>query len=52
MHGLFNAPTPLFAGNTPVEFFLIVLVIGWPWLARRPPAERFTLARVEAASDD
>ncbi|HEY8833157.1 MAG TPA: type II CAAX endopeptidase family protein [Gemmatimonadaceae bacterium] len=47
IHGLANAPTPLVAGASGFETFLIILVIGWPWIARRPQHRR--LARVEPA---
>lgn len=46
IHGLANAPTPLVAGASGFEVFLIVLIIGWPWIARRPEHRGF--ARVEA----
>jgi len=48
IHGLVNAPTPLVAGASGVETFLIILVIGWPWIARKPQHRGF--ARVERRS--
>lgn len=45
-HGLANAPTPLVRGTTGWEPFLLVLLVAWPWLMRRP-AER-GLAEVES----
>jgi membrane protease YdiL (CAAX protease family) len=48
IHGLFNAPTPLVAGASGVEAFLIILVIGWPWIARKPNHRGF--ARVESVA--
>lgn len=50
IHGLANAPTPLVAGASGFEMFLIILVIGWPWLARRPQHRGF--ARVESLAED
>jgi membrane protease YdiL (CAAX protease family) len=49
MHGLANAPTPLVAGASGFEAYLIILVIGWPWIARRPQHRR--LARVEPLAE-
>jgi membrane protease YdiL (CAAX protease family) len=46
IHGLANAPTSLIAGAWGWETFLIILVVGWPWLARRP--QHRALAGVEA----
>jgi uncharacterized protein len=46
LHGLANAPTPLVAGASGFEMFLIILVIGWPWIARRPQHRGF--ARIES----
>jgi uncharacterized protein len=45
VHGLVNAPTPLVANPVPWEIYLVVLIVAWPWLARRP--EHRGLARVE-----
>jgi uncharacterized protein len=45
VHGLINAPTPLVREPIPWEIYLIVLIVAWPWLARRP--EHRGLARVE-----
>jgi membrane protease YdiL (CAAX protease family) len=50
IHGLANAPTPLVAGASGFETFLIILVIGWPWIARRPQHRGF--ARVESLAED
>jgi membrane protease YdiL (CAAX protease family) len=50
IHGLANAPTPLVAGASGFETFLIMLVIGWPWIARRPQHRGF--ARVESLAED
>lgn len=36
LHGLANAPTPLFAGTLSWEIFLIALFVAWPWISRRP----------------
>lgn len=44
LHGLANAPTPLFAGTLSWEIFLIALFVGWPWITRRP--EDRGLARI------
>jgi membrane protease YdiL (CAAX protease family) len=49
LHGLANAPTSLVAGASGFETFLIILVIGWPWIARRPQHRRF--ARVESLTE-
>lgn len=49
IHGLVNAPTPLVAGASGSETFLIILVIGWPWIARRPQHRGF--ARVESLTE-
>jgi len=46
IHGLVNAPTPLEAGASGPEWFLVILIVGWPWIARRPQHRGF--ARVEA----
>jgi uncharacterized protein len=45
LHGLANAPTPLVTGTLSWELPLLVLLVGWPWLARRP--EHRGLASVE-----
>ena len=45
IHGLVNAPTPLFEGTVGSAPFVIVLLIGWPWLVRRRTQRG--LARVE-----
>lgn len=50
IHGLANAPTPLVAGASGFETFLIILVIGWPWIARRPQHRGF--ARVGSLAED
>jgi uncharacterized protein len=49
IHGLANAPTPLVSGASGFETFLIVLIIGWPWIARR--AEHRAFARVESLAE-
>jgi membrane protease YdiL (CAAX protease family) len=49
LHGLANAPTPLVAGASGFETFLIILVVGWPWIARRPQHRGF--ARVESLAE-
>lgn len=36
IHGLANAPTPLVGGALGWEFPLILLIVAWPWIARRP----------------
>jgi membrane protease YdiL (CAAX protease family) len=46
IHGLANAPTPLVAGASGFELFLIVLIIAWPWITRRPQHRGF--AQVES----
>ena len=48
IHGLANAPTPLVAGASGFETFLIILIIGWPWIARRPQHRGF--ARIESGT--
>jgi len=45
IHGLANAPTPLFEGAMGWEYFLIALLVAWPWIARRPTQRG--LAKVE-----
>lgn len=45
IHGLVNAPTPLFEGTVGSAPFVIVLLIGWPWLVGRRTQRG--LARVE-----
>jgi uncharacterized protein len=45
VHGLVNAPTPLVSNPIPWEIYLVVLLVAWPWLARRP--EHRGLARIE-----
>jgi uncharacterized protein len=45
IHGLVNAPTPLLVGTVGSAPFLIALLIGWPWIARR--SHQRGLARVE-----
>ena len=45
IHGLANAPTPHVAGASGFEAFLLILLVGWPWIARRP--QHRSLARVE-----
>jgi membrane protease YdiL (CAAX protease family) len=49
LHGLANAPTPLVGGASGFEVFLVILVIGWPWIARRPQHRRF--ARVKSLAE-
>ena len=49
LHGLANAPTPLVPGTVSWEVPLLVLLIGWPWLARR--REHHGLARVERVTE-
>jgi membrane protease YdiL (CAAX protease family) len=49
IHGLFNAPTPLVSDASGVEAFLIILVIGWPWIARKPSHRGF--ARLESLGE-
>lgn len=46
IHGLVNAPTPVVTGASGPEWFLVILIIGWPWIARRPQHRGF--ARVES----
>jgi len=46
IHGLVNAPTPLLEGTIGPAVFLVVLLIGWPWIVRR--SHQRGLARVEA----
>ncbi|MEO7082688.1 MAG: type II CAAX endopeptidase family protein [Gemmatimonadaceae bacterium] len=36
IHGLVDAPTPLFAGTTSVEIWVLILLIGWHWIVRAP----------------
>jgi len=50
IHGLANAPTALVAGASGFETFLIILVIGWPWIARKPEHRGF--ARAESLAED
>ena len=47
LHGLANAPTPLVSGTMSWEIPLLVLLVGWPWLTRKPESHGF--GRVEAA---
>jgi hypothetical protein len=41
IHGLADAPAPLFQGAMGWEYSLVVLLIGWPWLTRRPAQRGF-----------
>ena len=45
IHGLADAPTPLIRGTESWEPFLILLLLVWPWIARKP--EQRGLARIE-----
>lgn len=45
IHGLANAPTPLVAGAWGWETLMILLIVLWPWIARKPQHRGF--ARVE-----
>jgi uncharacterized protein len=47
LHGLANAPTPLVPGTISWEIPLLVLLVAWPWLARK--SEHRGFARVDAA---
>ena len=46
IHGLVNAPTPLLEGTIGPAVFLVVHLIGWPWIVRR--SQQRGLAWVEA----
>jgi membrane protease YdiL (CAAX protease family) len=35
IHGLANAPTPLFGGAMTWELPLVLILLGWPWLTHR-----------------
>ncbi len=48
IHGLANAPTPLFGGALGWEIPLVLILIAWPWIRRRPAARGF--ARIERSS--
>lgn len=50
IHGLANAPTPLFANTLGFEYPLIALLVVWPWIARRPTQRG--LAQVESVGED
>lgn len=53
IHGLANAPTPAFGGALGWEIPLLLILIAWPWIRRRPQARGFaTVQRRTSAAQD
>lgn len=52
LHGLVNAPTPLFAQTVPWEIGLLALLLAWPRLVRDPAQRGLAgVERVEGAAE-